>query len=136
MPGGNLKMLFAAVVVIIAALFWTLVNMYPFFYVLNWLGLMRVSEKEELAGLDDAFHAGPAYDHQEGCGCEDAVFSLEKRCAPLFRTGTFSTHLLCPKASPVGGSTHVAHVLHVLSLHTSSNGALGRADRESVLQCG
>ena len=76
-------MLGAALIVIFATLVWTLGNMGPFFYVLNFLGLMRVTRDEEEIGLDCAFHGGAAYDHDEGADEEtrDTLVDICKQCA-------------------------------------------------------
>jgi hypothetical protein len=62
MTNGNGRMLGAAIVVILATIAWTLGHMVPFFYVMQRLGLLRVSEKEEVMGLDKSHHGGSAYD--------------------------------------------------------------------------
>lgn len=83
MPGGNLRMLLAAGVAIIAAAAWTLGMMVPFFYALMSAGVMRVSDEEEEVGLDRAFHGGHAYDHDEGADedTRDTVINLCKQYA-------------------------------------------------------
>jgi hypothetical protein len=74
----------AAMIVIFAALAWTLANMVPFFYVFDLLGLMRVDKEEEEMGLDEVFHGGLAYDHDEGIDVDtrETIVELSKRCAP------------------------------------------------------
>lgn len=60
--GGNGRLLASAVVVILAITAWVLGHMVPFFLVMRTLGLLRVDEAEERAGLDVSHHGGAAYE--------------------------------------------------------------------------
>ena len=40
---------------------WVLGNMIPFWFILKFLGLLRVPANEETIGLDDSYHGGTAY---------------------------------------------------------------------------
>jgi hypothetical protein len=59
--GGGGRLLAAALVFILVTIVWTLGHMIPFFYLMRMLGLLRVSEDEELQGLDVSHHGGSAY---------------------------------------------------------------------------
>jgi Amt family ammonium transporter len=59
---GGAGRLFACQIIGILCIFaWVTVMMGPFFFVLNKLGMLRVSPAEELAGLDVSKHGGHAY---------------------------------------------------------------------------
>lgn len=59
--GGDGKLLAAGLVGIIVILGWVLIHMMPFFCVLKYVGLLRVSQAEEHEGLDTSHHGGTAY---------------------------------------------------------------------------
>jgi hypothetical protein len=89
-------MLGAALVVIFAALAWTLGHMLPFFYAFLFLKQLRISKDEEEQGLDRLLHGGWAYDHEEGIDedTRDTVVNLCKQCAfPLLPSSTCSSLL-------------------------------------------
>jgi ammonium transporter, Amt family len=56
--GGGWRLFAAACVTALAVIGWVLGHMIPFFVVLKKLGLFRVSEEEEDAGLDISHHMG------------------------------------------------------------------------------
>ena len=60
--GGNGKLFGCACVFILAIIAWVLGHMIPFFFVMRMLGLLRVDEAEERAGLDVSHHGGGAYE--------------------------------------------------------------------------
>eukprot|EP00892_Ulva_mutabilis_P012539 jgi/Ulvmu1/9658/UM054_0090.1 len=64
--GGGGKLLGNAIVLIIAVSAWVLGHMFPFFYVMKMLGLLRVDEAEERMGLDVSHHGGSAYEATQG----------------------------------------------------------------------
>eukprot|EP01023_Acetabularia_acetabulum_P031095 TRINITY_DN2929_c0_g1_i3.p1 TRINITY_DN2929_c0_g1~~TRINITY_DN2929_c0_g1_i3.p1 ORF type:complete len:204 (+),score=44.56 TRINITY_DN2929_c0_g1_i3:67-678(+) len=59
--GGDGGLLAAAIVGIIVIFGWVSIFMAPFFTIMKFLGLLRVTEKEELSGLDESHHGGSAY---------------------------------------------------------------------------
>eukprot|EP00172_Hildenbrandia_rubra_P001325 Plantae.Rhodophyta-Hildenbrandia_rubra.ctg18655.p1 GENE.Plantae.Rhodophyta-Hildenbrandia_rubra.ctg18655~~Plantae.Rhodophyta-Hildenbrandia_rubra.ctg18655.p1 ORF type:complete len:522 (-),score=80.14 Plantae.Rhodophyta-Hildenbrandia_rubra.ctg18655:723-2288(-) len=67
--GGRLLGVNLAAVCVIAA--WTLVMITPFFIIMKLLGLLRISEEEEIAGNDVSKHGGTAYP-------EDPIHMAEK----------------------------------------------------------
>jgi hypothetical protein len=60
--GGNGKLFGAAVVYLLAIFAWVLGHMIPFFFLVRFVGLLRVDEAEERAGLDVSHHGGGAYE--------------------------------------------------------------------------
>ena len=60
--GGNGKLFGCAVVYVLAIMAWVLGHMVPFFLIVRVLGLLRVDEAEERAGLDVSHHGGGAYE--------------------------------------------------------------------------
>eukprot|EP01025_Chloroclados_australasicus_P016082 TRINITY_DN178_c0_g1_i2.p1 TRINITY_DN178_c0_g1~~TRINITY_DN178_c0_g1_i2.p1 ORF type:complete len:525 (+),score=87.28 TRINITY_DN178_c0_g1_i2:258-1832(+) len=62
LSGGNGKLLGCAIVLILAITGWVLGIMVPFFLLMKVLGLLRVDESEERAGLDISHHGGSAYE--------------------------------------------------------------------------
>ncbi|KAK9856422.1 hypothetical protein WJX84_011279 [Apatococcus fuscideae] len=63
--GDDATILGANTIWILCIAGWTGGMMFPFFYLLKRLGLLRVSEKEELAGVDVSKHGGHAYPGME-----------------------------------------------------------------------
>lgn len=59
--GGDGKLLVAAIVGIIVIFVWVMGHMLPFFFLMKFLGLLRVSPEEEHEGLDISHHGGSAY---------------------------------------------------------------------------
>lgn len=64
--GGGGNLLGAAIVLILAIAAWVLGHMFPFFYLMKILGLLRVDEAEERMGLDVSHHGGSAYEATQG----------------------------------------------------------------------
>lgn len=62
--GGNGSLLAAHLVYILVIAAWVLGIMLPFFYTLNWAGLMRVQPEVERDGLDVSYHGGSSYPHE------------------------------------------------------------------------
>ena len=52
---------------------WVAVLMTPFFLVLRWLGLMRVTPDVEALGLDISYHGGSSYPHERPAGGSGAA---------------------------------------------------------------
>lgn len=86
--GGGGNLLGAAVVLIIAITAWVLGHMFPFFYLMKMLGLLRVDEAEERMGLDVSHHGGSAYEATQGADLikgktDESEQALLTRCASL-----------------------------------------------------
>lgn len=62
MGSGNANLLLAEICGVLFIIAWTVGTMVPFFYLLDVLGLFRVSAVEEMAGLDESCHKGSCYD--------------------------------------------------------------------------
>jgi ammonium transporter, Amt family len=60
--GGNGRLFAAQCVYCLALASWVLGHMLPFFFITRVLGLLRVDEAEERAGLDVSHHGGAAYE--------------------------------------------------------------------------
>lgn len=58
---GNFTLLGIQLIGILFIAGWTVALMYPFFYMLNFFGSLRVDPLEEEAGLDISRHRGPGY---------------------------------------------------------------------------
>ena len=69
--GGDGHLLAAAVVYCLAIAGWVLGHMVPFFFLMRILGLLRVDESEERAGLDVSHHGGSAYEMGETVGLKE-----------------------------------------------------------------
>ncbi|KAJ7562477.1 hypothetical protein O6H91_03G070500 [Diphasiastrum complanatum] len=94
--GGGGRLLAANVVEILAIAAWVSVTMGTLFFALHKLGLLRISEEDEMAGLDIAYHGGPAYyleDNQKLKSTQS--FDQSPRPPPNYRT-----------ASPVPGTPY------------------------------
>ncbi|MED6191685.1 Thioredoxin amt13 [Stylosanthes scabra] len=61
--GGGFGLIGAQTVEIFAIIVWVSATMWPMFYALNRLKLLRISTDEEVAGLDISSHGGYAYTH-------------------------------------------------------------------------
>jgi Amt family ammonium transporter len=59
--GGGISTLFGQVVAILMILIWTIVLMTPFFIILSKFNVLRISEDDEMVGLDVSHHGGSAY---------------------------------------------------------------------------
>jgi ammonium transporter, Amt family len=92
--GGDGRLFGAQIVYILAITGWVLGHMVPFFFIARMLGLLRVDEAEERAGLDVSHHGGGAYEasnaelavttaHKEGktAGVSKENDALLSRCA-------------------------------------------------------
>jgi ammonia channel protein AmtB len=73
--GGGGKLFGAAIVLIIAECIWVVGHMYPFFYLMNAMDLLRVDDSEERMGLDVTNHGGAAY---ENAGAEILAANMAK----------------------------------------------------------
>ncbi|WCJ43735.1 ammonium transporter 1 1 [Euphorbia peplus] len=77
--GGGGRLLAAQLVEILVILGWVTVTMGPLFYGLNKLGLLRISNEDEMAGMDMTRHGGFAYIyHDEDDGSSRPPFMLRK----------------------------------------------------------
>ncbi|EYU23520.1 hypothetical protein ABFS82_04G152000 [Erythranthe guttata] len=67
--GGGWGLIGAQVVELLAIVGWVSLTMGPLFYLLHWLGILRISMDDEVAGLDISSHGGYAYNaHEEESG--------------------------------------------------------------------
>jgi Amt family ammonium transporter len=62
--GGGGKLLAAHIIQILVITGWVSATMGPLFYILNKLKLLRISEEDELAGMDMTRHGGFAYAYE------------------------------------------------------------------------
>ena len=63
--GGGTSLLAAQVVQILVIIGWVSVTMAPLFLVLRKFGLLRISEEDEMTGMDCTRHGGFAYAYKE-----------------------------------------------------------------------
>ncbi|KAL7153237.1 hypothetical protein ABFS83_04G153200 [Erythranthe nasuta] len=67
--GGGWGLIGAQLVELLAIVGWVSLTMGPLFYLLHWLGILRISMDDEVAGLDISSHGGYAYNaHEEESG--------------------------------------------------------------------
>ncbi|CAA0826607.1 Ammonium transporter 1 member 2 [Striga hermonthica] len=69
--GGGWGLIGAQVVELLVVVGWVSLTMGPLFYLLHWLGILRISRDDEVAGLDVSSHGGYAYNnahHEEETG--------------------------------------------------------------------
>ncbi|GER27151.1 ammonium transporter 1 [Striga asiatica] len=69
--GGGWGLIGAQVVELLVLVGWVSLTMGPLFYLLHWLGILRISRDDEVAGLDVSSHGGYAYNnahHEEETG--------------------------------------------------------------------
>jgi len=59
--GGNGTMLAVQLLAFVTITIWVTVTMFPLFTIMKLLGIFRVTEEDEIAGLDDSKHGGSAY---------------------------------------------------------------------------
>lgn len=78
--GGGGKLLGAALTLIIVIAIWVLGHMFPFFYLMNSLDLLRVDDGEERMGLDVSHHGGAAY---ESSGADLLAANIAAKSAPV-----------------------------------------------------
>eukprot|EP01023_Acetabularia_acetabulum_P053566 TRINITY_DN5998_c0_g3_i5.p1 TRINITY_DN5998_c0_g3~~TRINITY_DN5998_c0_g3_i5.p1 ORF type:complete len:477 (+),score=100.61 TRINITY_DN5998_c0_g3_i5:127-1557(+) len=77
--GGNGKLLGAALLGITVIFGWVSVFMVTFFIAMKYLGLLRVTQEEELSGLDTSHHGGDAYPLQPGEKSENNLAYVNKQ---------------------------------------------------------
>jgi len=80
---GNFTLLGIQLIGILFITGWTVALMYPFFYLLNFFGSLRVDPLEEEAGLDISRHQGPGYNIDQSEHETDAVESLKEKRTSL-----------------------------------------------------
>ncbi|KAM3731213.1 hypothetical protein ACB098_12G145700 [Castanea mollissima] len=68
--GGGGKLFAAQIIQILAIVGWVSVTMGTLFYLLHKLKLLRLSQEEEMAGLDLTSHGGVAYEYTNGYAAE------------------------------------------------------------------
>ncbi|KAK7857979.1 ammonium transporter 1 member 1 [Quercus suber] len=68
--GGGGKLLAAQIIQILAILGWVSITMGTLFWLLHKLKLLRISQEEEMAGLDLTSHGGVAYEYNNGYAAE------------------------------------------------------------------
>ena len=68
--GGGGKLLAAQIIQILVIVGWVSVTMGTLFWVLHKLKLLRISQEEEMAGLDLTSHGGVAYEYNNGYAAE------------------------------------------------------------------
>ncbi|KAL7115006.1 hypothetical protein ACP275_04G156800 [Erythranthe tilingii] len=67
--GGGWGLIGAQLVELLVIVGWVSLTMGPLFYLLHWLGILRISMDDEVAGLDISSHGGYAYNaHEEESG--------------------------------------------------------------------
>lgn len=67
--GGGWGLIGAQLVEVVVIVAWVSLTMGPLFYLLHWIGILRISADEEVAGLDISSHGGYAYNaHEEETG--------------------------------------------------------------------
>ena len=77
--GGGGNVLAAHIIYILVIAAWTLGIMFPFFYMLRLLGILRVPPEAEVAGLDISYHGGHSYPgHADSHGHAPTVLSQAK----------------------------------------------------------
>lgn len=110
--GGGGNLLGAAIVLILAVTAWVLGHMFPFFYLMKMLGLLRVDEAEERMGLDVSHHGGSAYEATQGADLikgktDESEQALLTRYAPrCVCTGVL--HVIC---GAVAGKPRALHAV-------------------------
>jgi len=76
---GNFTLLGTQLIGILFIFAWTGALMFPFFWILNFVGSLRVDPLEEHAGMDISRHNGSAYVPEEQDKVFDASASLHKK---------------------------------------------------------
>jgi Amt family ammonium transporter len=89
---GNFTLIGIQLIAILFVFGWTSVVMGCFFYVLNFFGLLRISQLEEEVGMDISRHKGSAYDN-DGSAPKEKVSELNSSRRNLM------AGLLVPKKS-------------------------------------
>ena len=80
---GNFTLLGIQLIGILFITGWTVVLMYPFFYILDFFASLRVDPLEEYAGMDISRHNGPGYQHDPSVSDSAAAESLKQRRSVL-----------------------------------------------------
>lgn len=114
--GGGGSLLGNAIVLILAVTAWVLGHMFPFFYVMKVLGLLRVDEAEERMGLDISHHGGSAYEATQGADLlkgkgDESDQALLTRCVWPPLLACWAQCLFVCAAGSVTGSTASLHIL-------------------------
>ncbi|WP_188456193.1 ammonium transporter [Virgibacillus oceani] len=71
--GGGFSQLFVQMIGIVAVIVWTMVTVWAFTFVLTRFSSIRVSEEEEIAGLDFAEHGSNAYELKEALLTDETI---------------------------------------------------------------
>lgn len=74
--GGGGQLLSAHMVAIVAIFGWVSLTMAPLFFLLNKLGLLRVSPEDEMKGMDAVYHNGSKYEIRAVNGAGNAEIQL------------------------------------------------------------
>ncbi|VEU44452.1 unnamed protein product [Pseudo-nitzschia multistriata] len=75
---GNFTLIGIQLIGILFIIGWTTALMYPFFYVLNYFGALRVDPLEEATGMDISRHKGPGYNVDQSKHENEAAEELQK----------------------------------------------------------
>lgn len=78
---GNFTLLGIQLIGCLFIIGWTGALMYPFFFVLNMFGSLRVDPAEETAGMDISRHNGPGYNLEDSSHNEAAAQTLKEKRA-------------------------------------------------------